>query len=51
MDAADVNDNGTVNSQDATDLLNYLFSGGPAPKAPYPQAGTDPTMDGLTCGK
>ncbi len=41
--AADINDNGLVELSDYTYLVNYLFNGGPAPPAPFPAAGTDPT--------
>jgi len=41
--AADVNDNGLVELSDYTYLVNFLFNGGPAPPAPHPGEGTDPT--------
>jgi uncharacterized lipoprotein YddW (UPF0748 family) len=47
LDAADADDRGTVEITDAVYLLNHLFSGGQAPPAPYPDAGADPTEDGL----
>jgi hypothetical protein len=50
--AADADDNGAVEITDAVYLCNYLFVGGasgPAPPAPFPSAGDDPTSDGLTC--
>ena len=46
-DALDVDDNGDVDLTDAIRVLNHLFLGGPAPASPYPEAGTDPTSDGL----
>lgn len=45
LDAADANDNGKVELSDAVHILNYLFRGGPAPLAPYPGPGIDPTVD------
>jgi hypothetical protein len=45
--AADVNDNGLVELSDYTYLVNFLFNAGPAPPAPFPTAGTDPT-EGIT---
>ena len=41
--AADINDNGLVELSDYTYLVNHLFDGGPAPPAPFPEAGVDPT--------
>lgn len=49
-DAADVNDDGTVDSLDCEYLSNYLNFGGPPPPAPFPDYGLDPTPDELTCG-
>jgi hypothetical protein len=43
LDAADVNDNGVVEMSDYTYLVNFLFDGGPAPPAPFPDFGNDPT--------
>jgi hypothetical protein len=48
-DAADVDDNGRIEITDAIALLNHLFLGHPAPPAPYPEAGSDPSADGLEC--
>jgi hypothetical protein len=48
-DATDVDDHGTIALTDAVYLLNHLFLGGPAPPAPYPAAGDDPTEDLLGC--
>jgi hypothetical protein len=47
LDAADVDDSGDVQLNDAVRLFNHLFLGGPAPNLPYPAAGADPTPDGL----
>ncbi len=50
MDAADVNDDGSVDLSDAKYLMDFLFNGTrPAPKAPWPGRGVDPTPDALTC--
>jgi len=48
-DAADVDDNGTVNVTDAVSALEYLVSQGPAPLEPFPGAGVDPTQDLMEC--
>ena len=40
---------GVVNITDAIYTYNFLFLGGPAPPAPYPSCGADPTADDLTC--
>lgn len=51
LDAADVDDNGVINSTDARYLYTYLFGGGPPPAAPFPNAGLDPTPDTIVgCG-
>jgi hypothetical protein len=49
LDAADADDNGFVNLTDAVVVLNHLFQGGTAPPAPYPDLGTDPTADDVSC--
>lgn len=49
MDAADLNDDGAVNIADPIFLLNYQFRDGQAPPEPFPEEGTDPTTDGLSC--
>lgn len=48
-DARDVNDSGTIDVSDPVYLLSHLFLPEPAPPAPYPSAGFDPTPDGLLC--
>jgi hypothetical protein len=48
-DAGDFNDNGVLELTDATNLLKYLFQGGPPPSPPFPNAGPDPTADSLGC--
>ena len=42
--AADVNRSGDANIADASYLLNFLFLGGPAPGAPFPDCGS-PSID------
>ncbi len=50
LDAADVNDTGTIDISDPLYLILNLFIGGPPPPAPYPAAGPDPTfLDPLPC--
>ncbi|MCA8960221.1 MAG: hypothetical protein KDC38_06890 [Planctomycetes bacterium] len=49
-DACDVNDDGVANVADPVYALGFLFSGGPAPAAPYPLCGADGTTDPLDCG-
>lgn len=48
--ACDSNDDGVVNIADPVFVLASLFGGGPAPSAPHPTCGPDPTPDALTCG-
>ena len=48
-DAADVDDDGILTVSDPISLLGALFHGGPAPSAPFPGCGEDPTADGLSC--
>ena len=48
-DAGDVDDDGGITLTDAVRLLNWLFLAGAPPAAPWPDAGTDATDDGLDC--
>lgn len=48
-DAADVNDDSRIDLADSISELNYLFKSGRPPLAPFPDAGTDPTVDELDC--
>lgn len=48
-DASDVNDDSAADISDAVHLLSYLFTSGPAIPAPFPDCGTDPTLDSLGC--
>jgi len=47
--ALDSNDDGGVDIGDAVYSLAALFSAGPAPDAPFPGCGSDPTSDALGC--
>jgi hypothetical protein len=49
LDAADVNDDGKVNTSDAVFLLLYLFAGHAPPPPPFGTPGVDPTPDALGC--
>lgn len=49
LKGCDVDDSGTVELTDAVYLLNYLFKGAAAPKAPFGAKGEDPSPDALTC--
>jgi len=49
LDAAYVDDNGQIQITDSLYLLEFLFRGGVAPPAPFPDKGTDPTEDDLGC--
>jgi hypothetical protein len=48
-DAADVDDGESLALTDAIRTLDFLFRGGPAPVAPFPGAGFDPTGTALSC--
>ncbi len=47
--ARDVNDDGANDIADPVALLGYLFSGGAAPVAPFPNCGVDPTPTAPRC--
>jgi len=49
LDAADADDNGALEITDAIYSLSFLFLGGSVPPAPFPDCGTDSTIDGLDC--
>jgi hypothetical protein len=50
LDAADLDDSGTLEITDAIRLLSYLFLGGSPPAPPFTSCGVDPTpTDGLGC--
>ena len=50
MEAADVNDDGVVQIDDAVLLLTTLFIGGAEPATPYPYPGTDPEDSSSSLG-
>ena len=41
-EACEANGDGAVNIADMVWILGYLFAGGPAPVAPFPDCGPDP---------
>jgi hypothetical protein len=45
----DADDDGQVHLNDAMYILDYLFRLGPIIKPPFPEPGTDPTPDDLSC--
>jgi hypothetical protein len=45
----DTNGDGKIDISDAIYILQFLFLGGPAPEASFPDAGTDPSEDKLGC--
>jgi len=50
MDAADSNDDGFLDVSDVVFTLGYIFSGGSAPPAPFPNCDLDATPhDPLSC--
>jgi hypothetical protein len=48
-DAADVDDDGSLQINDALAILQYLFLLGQAPEMPFPAPGFDPSEDDLDC--
>ena len=48
-DVYDGNDDGTVNISDPVYVLRFLFQGGEPIPAPYPDTGSDPTADEISC--
>jgi hypothetical protein len=49
LQAADSNDDGSLDLTDAVVVLTYLFLGGSPPAPPFPDCGTDDTLDELSC--
>ncbi|HLU49976.1 MAG TPA: dockerin type I domain-containing protein [Planctomycetota bacterium] len=49
LDAADVDDSGTIDSADFGYLLGSIFWRHTPPPPPYPSVGVDPTPDDLSC--
>ena len=50
QDAADANDDGQLNISDGIAILSFLFQGTNVLRPPHPDAGVDPTPDGIGCG-
>ena len=53
-DAADLDDDGHIQLNDAMYLARYLFNDGPPPLSPFPQPGRDslvPERDEIDCGE
>ncbi len=50
-DALDSDDDGQHSINDAIYTLSYLFLGTSQPPKPFPQAGSDPSDDQLSCGE
>jgi len=50
-DAADANDDGSLNVSDPVFALGFLFLGGSPPPPPFPLPGADPTADPLGCAR
>ncbi len=48
-DSADFDDVGHLDISDQIGILRFAFLGGPAPPAPFPAAGPDPTSDEYAC--
>jgi hypothetical protein len=51
QDAADANDDESLNVTDVVYLLDHMYRGGPAPAAPYPSRGPDPAGAALGCSR
>jgi len=49
LSSADIDDDEAIDVSDPIYLLSYLFRKGPAPAAPFPDCGADPTPDTLEC--
>lgn len=49
LDAADANDDGSLDISDPVSLLQYLFGGGSPPPPPFPAPGADDSADPLSC--
>ena len=49
LDAADTNDDGSLDISDPVALLFFSFLGGAQPPSPFPGCGIDETLDGLGC--
>lgn len=51
QDAADCNDDDSLNLADPVYLLSHMFANSEAPPSPWPEAGDDPTVDGMGCAR
>jgi len=51
QDALDANDDEALNLTDAVYVLDFIFQGGPAPLAPFPAEGEDPSGSALGCSR
>jgi hypothetical protein len=51
LEAGDANDDGRIDIADPVYVFRALFQGGRPPPPPFPQAGPDPTPDGLGCDR
>jgi hypothetical protein len=49
LPAADANSDDSADLSDAVYILNHLFLGGPAPGQPFPDCGSTPASDKLSC--
>lgn len=49
LDAADVDNDEDIETDDAIKILVHLFLGGPAPETPYPDVGIDAGVDTMGC--
>jgi hypothetical protein len=50
LDAADADDDGSIQMGDALHILKHLYvPGSPPPPPPFPDCGYDNTPDSLTC--
>ena len=49
LKSGDIDDNGRLQVTDAIYLLNFLFLAGQSPLNPFPDCGSDSTIDAMTC--
>lgn len=48
-DAADIDDDGQIDLEDAISLAHFLYGRGAPPASPFPESGADPSDDELGC--
>jgi hypothetical protein len=48
-DAGDADNNGLIRQADGFYVLAFVYQGGPAPPAPFPDCGEDDGSDSLNC--